>query len=134
MKPLAQAIHLARYNGWMNAKLYECSARLTDTQRKEDVGAFFKSIHGTLNHLLLADNIWMGRFEQRPFAAKSLDQQLHADFGGTAARVVQVAGKVPVGLLLESLGNVGHDPRRSPIELSAKVARLPQPRGLKNRK
>jgi uncharacterized damage-inducible protein DinB len=80
MTPLAQAIHLARYNGWMNAKLYECSARLTDAQRKEDVGAFFKSIHGTLNHLLLADNIWMGRFEQRPFAAKSLDQQLHADF------------------------------------------------------
>lgn len=80
MKPLAQAIHMARYNGWMNGKLYECSARLTDAQRKEDVGAFFKSIHGTLNHLLLADNIWMGRFRQQPFAAKSLDQELHARF------------------------------------------------------
>ena len=46
---------MARYSRWMNERLYECCARLTEEQRKEDVGAFFKSIHGTLNHLLLAD-------------------------------------------------------------------------------
>jgi uncharacterized damage-inducible protein DinB len=80
MNPLEHAHLMARYNRWMNRKLYDCSARLTDARRKEDRGAFFKSIHGTLNHLLLADNIWMGRFEGKPFAAKSLDQELHSDF------------------------------------------------------
>jgi uncharacterized damage-inducible protein DinB len=71
---------LARYNRWMNEKLYECAAQLDDAARKENVGAFFKSIHGTLNHLLLADRIWMGRFTGVPFAATSLAQELYADF------------------------------------------------------
>ena len=73
----------ARYNRWMNAKLYDCAARLTDPQRKEDVGAFFKSIHGTLNHLLLGDAIWMGRLEGPVFVPNSgsLAEELHPDFG-----------------------------------------------------
>jgi uncharacterized damage-inducible protein DinB len=72
----------ARYNRWMNRNLYDCAARLTDAQRKEDVGAFFKSIHGTLNHLLLGDSIWMGRFQGPVFVPKtgSLAEELHADF------------------------------------------------------
>lgn len=70
----------ARYNRWMNGKLYDCAARLTAAQRKEDVGAFFKSIHGTLNHLLVADNVWMGRFEGPVFVPQSLAQELHAEF------------------------------------------------------
>jgi uncharacterized damage-inducible protein DinB len=45
------------------------------------MGAFFKSIHGTLNHLLLADRIWMGRFTGPPFAVTSLAQELYCDFG-----------------------------------------------------
>ena len=74
---------MARYNRWMNRNLYDCAARLTDEQRKEDVGAFFKSIHGTLNHLLLGDSIWMGRFEGPVFVpkTKSLAEELHSDFG-----------------------------------------------------
>jgi uncharacterized damage-inducible protein DinB len=71
---------MQRYNEWMNARLYDCCARLSDEDRKRDCGAFFKSIHGTLNHLLLADRIWLGRFTGVPFAAKSLDQELYSDF------------------------------------------------------
>ncbi len=71
---------MARYNRWMNGRLYECCARLTDAQRKEDVGAFFKSIHGTLNHLLVADRLWLGRFTGAPFAVASLDAQLYSGF------------------------------------------------------
>jgi uncharacterized damage-inducible protein DinB len=71
---------MARYNRWMNERLYECCAQLSDAQRKEDVGAFFKSIHGTLNHLLLADRLWMGRFTAMPFTAPSLAAELYADF------------------------------------------------------
>ncbi|WP_350282286.1 DinB family protein [Nitrosomonas sp.] len=50
--------------------------RTFDEECKQDRGAFFRSIHGTLNHLLLADKIWLGRFERVPFPAVSLDQQL----------------------------------------------------------
>jgi uncharacterized damage-inducible protein DinB len=71
---------LARYNAWMNERLYASCSSLPDDERKKDVGAFFKSIHGTLNHLLLGDRIWMGRFTAKPFAVKSLAQELYADF------------------------------------------------------
>ena len=80
MKPLEYVGTMARYNRWMNGKLYDCSAKLTDAQRKEDVGAFFKSIHGTLNHLLVGDSVWMGRFEGPVFVPESLAQELHSDF------------------------------------------------------
>lgn len=79
---------LARYNTWMNDKIYAAAARLTDEERKQDRGAFFKSIHGTLNHLLVADRIWLGRFKSTPCESgcigpggiRSLDQELFADF------------------------------------------------------
>jgi uncharacterized damage-inducible protein DinB len=77
---LEYARTMARYNRWMNRALYDCSARLSDSQRKEDVGAFFKSLHGTLNHLLVGDSVWMGRFEGPAFVPASLAQELHADF------------------------------------------------------
>lgn len=71
---------MARYNRWMNERLYECCARLTDEQRKRDMGAFFRSIHGTLNHLLLADRVWLGRFAGPVFKPGSLADELYADF------------------------------------------------------
>ena len=72
---------LARYNRWMNGKLYDCAATLDDGARKADMGAFFKSIHGTLNHILLADRVWMGRFVGPLFVPQSLSQEMYADFG-----------------------------------------------------
>lgn len=71
---------MSRYNRWMNEKLYAVCADLSDETRKEDRGAPFKSIHGTLNHLLLTDRAWLGRFTGVPFAASSLDQELYADW------------------------------------------------------
>jgi uncharacterized damage-inducible protein DinB len=76
---------MARYNRWMNEGLYACCARLSDAERKRDAGAFFKSIHGTLNHLLLADRLWMGRFTGEPFTIQSLDQELYSDFAALRA-------------------------------------------------
>jgi len=75
---------MARYNRWMNGRLYECCARLTEAERKRDMGAFFKSIHGTLNHLLLADRLWLGRFVGPVFVPGSLADELYADFGELA--------------------------------------------------
>ena len=53
---------MARYNRWQNQSLYEAADSLGDEARREDRGAFFRSIHGTLSHLLWADTIWMSRF------------------------------------------------------------------------
>ncbi len=53
---------LARYNRWMNQRLYGACEALTDVERKADRGAFFKSIHHTLTHLVLADKMWLARF------------------------------------------------------------------------
>ncbi len=79
---------MARYNRWMNEKLYGVAHELGDEERKKDRGAFFGSIHRTLNHLLLADRVWLGRFngvtlpegDFGPGGIRSLDQELYADF------------------------------------------------------
>jgi uncharacterized damage-inducible protein DinB len=77
----------ARYNRWMNDNLYRLAATLSDEARKRDQGAFFKSIHGTFNHLLVADRVWLGRFKGVALpdgfmgpGIRALDQQLFADF------------------------------------------------------
>lgn len=57
---------MAAYNAEMNRRLYAAAARLDDTARRQDRGAFFGSIHATLNHLLWADRIWMARFDGWP--------------------------------------------------------------------
>jgi uncharacterized damage-inducible protein DinB len=74
------ATTMAAYGRWINDRLYDSCSNLPDEQRKKDLGAFFKSIHGTLNHLLLADRIWLGRFTQRPIRATSLNQELYSHF------------------------------------------------------
>jgi uncharacterized damage-inducible protein DinB len=53
---------MARYNRWQNTNLYHAAASLTDDARRQNRGAFFGSIHGTLSHLMWGDLIWMHRF------------------------------------------------------------------------
>lgn len=53
---------MAAYNAWANARLYAQARGLPDEQYRRNVGAFFGSLHGTLNHLLVTDRIWMRRF------------------------------------------------------------------------
>ncbi len=57
---------MARYNRWQNRSIYAAAGRLDDAQRKAHRGAFFGSIHGTLNHLLWGDKTWMVRFADWP--------------------------------------------------------------------
>lgn len=74
-------VTMARYNQWMNEKLYACCAGIDDGERRRDRGAFFKSIHGTLNHILLGDRLWLGRFNNVPYEIKGgLDDQIYGDF------------------------------------------------------
>jgi uncharacterized damage-inducible protein DinB len=78
----------ARYNRWMNAKIYAAAARLSDADRKRDRGAFFGSIHNVMNHILVGDRIWLGRITGRVpepgfigvDGIKTLDQEIASDF------------------------------------------------------
>jgi uncharacterized damage-inducible protein DinB len=57
---------MARYNRWQNRSIYGAAGRLAEDERRKDHGAFFRSIHGTLNHLLWADSMWMSRLSDGP--------------------------------------------------------------------
>jgi uncharacterized damage-inducible protein DinB len=82
----------AFYNAWINKRLYSAAATLPDRERRLDRDAFFGSIQGTLNHILLADRIWLGRLSVAPvmsmtlrqadlvFEFESLGQELFAGF------------------------------------------------------
>lgn len=71
---------LVRYNAWMNRKVYDACDTLPDAERKRERGAFFGSIHRTLNHILLVDLLWLDRFGGRPMRFKDLGQEIHADW------------------------------------------------------
>lgn len=70
----------AGYNRWANERLYEAASFLTDADYRADRGAFFKSMHGTLNHILVGDRIWMRRFSAKGDAPDRLDAILYEDF------------------------------------------------------
>jgi uncharacterized damage-inducible protein DinB len=92
MSPIEQYRALARYNRWINRKLFAAALSLSDEERKLDRGAFFRSIHLTLNHLLLTDRVWMLRFTRDverytsrtaalvPIVVTSMAQELYEDF------------------------------------------------------
>jgi uncharacterized damage-inducible protein DinB len=74
------AVLMAEYNAWMNDKIYVLCAGLTDEQRKADRGAFFKSIHATLNHLLWADRAFLVRLGQLDVPIGTFNEMLFEEF------------------------------------------------------
>ena len=73
---------MAAYNAEMNRRLYEASARVPDVARREDRGAFWGSLHGTLCHLVWADRMWMARFDgwEKPAVIQKASATLIEDF------------------------------------------------------
>ncbi|MGO4525022.1 DinB family protein [Microvirga sp. 2MCAF35] len=71
---------MAGYNAWCNERIYDVAAQLSDADYRADRGAFFKSVHGTLNHLLVTDRIWLKRFTGQGEAPNRLDAILFENF------------------------------------------------------
>jgi len=90
---LADFQRFADYNAWANARLYDAVATLSpEAQRAEWPADFFQSILGTLNHLLVADRIWLDRFQHLPPVHGRLDERVHDDLDALrAARVAEDA-------------------------------------------
>jgi uncharacterized damage-inducible protein DinB len=71
---------MTRYNRWQNGSLYAAASNLSEEERRQDRGAFFKSIHATLNHLLWADRLWMSRLADLPKPAGGIfESTRHVD-------------------------------------------------------
>jgi uncharacterized damage-inducible protein DinB len=84
---------MARYNRWANRRLYGAVAQLEPEEIAAARSGFFPSIAKTLNHIIIADRVWMGRFTGRLSTHKSLDEMPYDDFAAlTAAREAEDQG------------------------------------------
>ena len=77
---------LAGYNAWANERLYDAAFALPEEDYRRDLGAFFGSVHGTLNHIFVADVIWLARFRGQPNPPWTLDHVAHDDRAELRAR------------------------------------------------
>jgi uncharacterized damage-inducible protein DinB len=76
---------MAEYNRWMNGKIYAACADLPDAERRKDRGAYFKSITGTLNHILWGDRMWYARFTGGEMPSGRGGDELYSFFGDLRA-------------------------------------------------
>lgn len=91
----------AAYNAWANRLLYEAVAALSPAQQNESKGAFFGSLHNTLNHILVADRVWLHRFTGEGMRPTSLDQILYDDFA--ALRVAREEEDARISAFVDGL-------------------------------
>ena len=82
---------LARYGVWATRKLCEHVDRLTDDEYRRDAGLFFKSVHGTLNHLLVAEQVWFPRFAEGVSPKIALNEELEPDRAHLRQRLTESA-------------------------------------------
>ena len=69
----------ATYNAWANRELYAAAAALTPEELNRNTGAFFGPLIRTLNHILVADRVWLNRLTGEGMLPTALDQVLHTD-------------------------------------------------------
>lgn len=77
---LTQFQMLGRYNRLANDVLYDACRAIPREELVRPQLAFFGSILGTLNHILVVDRIWMDRFTQTDREPPALDAVLYPDF------------------------------------------------------
>ena len=80
MDPISHFTTLAGYSQWATVRLLDAVALLPEAEYRRDVGLFFRSIHGTLNHLLVGEHhLWFVRFSERVSPRVALDAELEPD-------------------------------------------------------
>ena len=86
----SQFQQLAAYNQWANSRLYAAALDLPEQAYRQRVGVFFGSLHGTLNHLLLTDRLWLKRLTDEGDHPNRLDAILYENrLGLTRARIAE---------------------------------------------
>ena len=102
---LAHLQRMARYNRWANERLHDACAALPDDVYFAPRRAFFGSIHGTLNHLIVADRLWLARIEGLEPPYQRLDEQPYA--GRDDLRAARVAEDARMIALVDALDEGG---------------------------
>ena len=91
--PLREQLRLlARYNLWATRELMDHVDALPEADYRRDVGLYFKSVHGTLNHLLLGEHeIWYRRFSEGAASQTALDTEIEPDRQALRDRLIDGA-------------------------------------------
>jgi uncharacterized damage-inducible protein DinB len=117
---------MAGYNAWCNERIYDAAARLSDADYRADRGAFFKSVHGTLNHLLVTDRIWLKRFSGQGEAPNRLDAILFESLSELRAARTREDERIVayIGSLSEAdlAGRVRYRTITNPVEIEQPLA------------
>ncbi len=71
---------MAEYNQWMDGTMYDVCQNIPDKDRKMDMGAFFKSIHSTLNQIYYGDLAWIERLRDNKFTPREIGVDLFDNF------------------------------------------------------
>ncbi len=139
MGTVSDARTMAEYNEWMNARLYAAAEKLPAAELGRERGAFFGSIIGTLNHLVVTDTMWLKRFAAHPSCPASLEsiralpqpvalnQILFAELGGLTARrrVIDAAIKVWAAALTQAdLDHVLHYANTKGVKSQKRMSNL----------
>lgn len=91
-----QLAQMARYHAWATERLLTSIAPIPEESYRQACGLFFRSIHGTLNHLLLTDSeIWYPRFTRGRSASLPLDEELQSDRAALASRLITAVARWP---------------------------------------
>ena len=94
MNPRTHFATLARYNAWATRRLLDGVAALGEDDYRRDVGLFFKSVHGTLNHLLLGEHgVWFERFAGRASPRVDLGAEVEPNRTRLAERLLEGAAR-----------------------------------------
>jgi len=70
---------MSKYNQIMNLRMIDASSNLSTELLHLDRGAFFKSMIGTLNHILIGDILWLKRFANHTKSYASLTPARNMD-------------------------------------------------------
>jgi uncharacterized damage-inducible protein DinB len=94
MNPFTHFSTLARYNAWATRRLLGAVVAVSDADYRRDLGLFFNSIHGTLNHLLVTEHLlWFRRFAEGVSPKVALNAEVEPDRARLADRLLAGAAR-----------------------------------------
>lgn len=116
----------AAYNRWANALVYQEAERLSENEFNRPTGAFFSSLNGTLNHILVGDRVWMNRFTGEGPAPKRLTEGFYENLADLkAARIAEDQRIIDWvhSLSIEKIdGSLTYTPITTPEQITQKIA------------
>lgn len=92
----AHLLTMARYNAWATERLLRHVDALSDDEYRRDTGLFFKSVHGTLNHLRVTEQLlWFRRFAEGVSPRLALDAEVEPERAALRQRLIEGAALWP---------------------------------------